>query len=86
MKPFINPLARPHWLAAMLLCAATLSLSACAASRTPPEGGRLRVVAAESPWGAVARAVGGPEASVVSVVADPTLLKSMATMAAACCT
>lgn len=29
MKPFINHLARPHWLAAVLLCAATLSLSAC---------------------------------------------------------
>ena len=29
MKPFPHHLARPHWLAAMLLCAATLSLSAC---------------------------------------------------------
>lgn len=29
MKPCSNPLARPHWLAAVLLCAATLSLSAC---------------------------------------------------------
>jgi hypothetical protein len=29
MKPFIHPLARPHRLAAVLLCAATLSLSAC---------------------------------------------------------
>lgn len=29
MKPFINPLARPHRLAAVLLCAVTLSLSAC---------------------------------------------------------
>jgi hypothetical protein len=29
MKPFIHPLARPPRLAAVLLCAATLSLSAC---------------------------------------------------------
>ncbi|MDI6936894.1 hypothetical protein QMN21_35770, partial [Serratia sp. Se-PFBMAAmG] len=29
MKPCIPPLARPHRLAAVLLCAATLSLSAC---------------------------------------------------------
>ncbi|CAJ0902305.1 hypothetical protein R20233_04750 [Ralstonia sp. LMG 32965] len=29
MKPFIQPFARPHRLAAVLLCAATLSLSAC---------------------------------------------------------
>ncbi|WP_216076419.1 hypothetical protein, partial [Acinetobacter baumannii] len=29
MKPCIHPLARPHRLAAVLLCAVTLSLSAC---------------------------------------------------------
>ncbi len=29
MKPFFSHLARPHRLAAVLLCAATLSLSAC---------------------------------------------------------
>ncbi|WP_296227565.1 hypothetical protein [Ralstonia sp. UBA689] len=29
MTPLLTHLTRPHWLAAVLLCAATLSLSAC---------------------------------------------------------
>jgi len=33
--------------------------------------GRLRIVAGESPWGAIAAAIGGSKVSVVSLVADP---------------
>ena len=49
-------------------------LGACTA---PPSArttdGRLRVVAAESPWGAVAQAVGGSDVEVTSLVATPNV-------------
>ena len=54
----------------LLLGLLALLASACS-SPAPKAGGRLQVVAAESPWGAVAAAVGGSEVQVRSVVADP---------------
>ena len=46
-------------------------LTSCSAATT--SSGRLRVVAGESPWGAVAAAIGGKRAWVVSLVASPSL-------------
>ena len=46
-------------------------LAACAAPTTRTDAGALRVVAAESPWGAVAAAIGGRHVVVTSLVADP---------------
>ena len=48
-----------------------LLVSSCASSASGRPAGRLSVVAAESPWGAVASAIGGRDARVISVVRDP---------------
>jgi zinc/manganese transport system substrate-binding protein len=50
---------------------AAVVLAACGTPRTTTSGGALRVVAAESPWGAVASALGGRNVAVTSLVADP---------------
>ncbi len=55
-----------------LLCLpifAAALLTSCGNSSTTV--GQLRIVAGESPWGAIAAAIGGSKASVVSLVADP---------------
>jgi len=49
-------------------------LASCSSSS--PDGaskGKLAVVAAESPWGAVATAIGGRHAQVISVIANPNV-------------
>ncbi|MEI8049854.1 MAG: zinc ABC transporter substrate-binding protein [Actinomycetes bacterium] len=59
-------------LACFALLGASLLVSACTA---PPSGrtndGRLKVVAAESPWGSVAQAIGGDRVAVTSLVSLP---------------
>lgn len=54
--------------AASTLCA--VCLSACS---SPSSLSRLRVVAGESPWGAVAAAIGGNKVDVLSLVANPSV-------------
>jgi len=59
-----------RWGVGAVLVAIAL-LGACTTTATSSfSHGRLRVVAAESPWGAVARAVGGDDVEVVSVIKD----------------
>ena len=72
---------------AALVVVATV-LTACGAGMTLSTAqGRLRVVAAESPWGQVAAAIGGPDVQVTSLVAaanvDPHEYQPTAAAAAA---
>jgi zinc/manganese transport system substrate-binding protein len=57
-------------LAGLVLCA--LCLASCASSSSSP-GAKPHVVVAESPWGAVARAVAGSDAQVTSVIENPNV-------------
>ena len=71
-----------------LLLGASL-LAGCAATSTPggAQGGRIPVVAGESPWGAIAAAVGGRHVAVTSLLwapgADPHEFQPTAAAAAA---
>jgi zinc/manganese transport system substrate-binding protein len=71
---------------AAMLVALGGALTACGTTSTTSQG-RLRVVAAESPWGQIAAAIGGPDAQVTSLVAaanvDPHEYQPTATAAAA---
>ena len=61
-----------RWLCPGIALVLLVGVSAgCARTSGPLSDGRLHVVAAESPWGAVATAIGGNAASVVSVLSDP---------------
>ncbi|MGH2859666.1 MAG: metal ABC transporter solute-binding protein, Zn/Mn family, partial [Solirubrobacteraceae bacterium] len=55
--------------------AATLALPAagCGAGSVQTLHGRVRVVAAESSWGSIARQLGGSHAQVWSIIANPAL-------------
>ena len=68
------------------LVAVAAVLTACGTTSSTAQG-RLRVVAAESPWGQVATAIGGPDAQVTSLVAaanvDPHEYQPTAAAAAA---
>jgi len=45
--------------------------TSCSAPSNPHAGNHLHVVAAESPWGSVAQAIGGDAVQVTSVLSDP---------------
>ena len=62
--------AKPLSVASITVVGLAMILTSCGAPSTSA-GGKLRVVAAESPWGAVAKAVGGPYVSVVSLISNP---------------
>ena len=79
-----------HRMTPLLLCCAAV-LAACGTSPSATTAsGRLRVVAAESPWGAVAAAVGGDHVVVTSLLsapgADPHEYQPTASAAAAVAT
>jgi len=59
---------RAGTLAAVLAAAL---LAGCAAAGGPSNGGRIRVVAAESFWGSLASQLGGDRARVTSIVSNP---------------
>ena len=56
---------------AILLVAIAVLATACSSPSPTSSSGKLNVVAAESPWGAVAQAVGGRFVRVTSLVANP---------------
>jgi zinc/manganese transport system substrate-binding protein len=58
------------WLAAGIAVALAAPLAACGSGASPSDG-RVQVVAAESPWGAIARELAGQTARVRSVIVDP---------------
>jgi zinc/manganese transport system substrate-binding protein len=75
----LRVIPRARLLAAALATAAVASLAACGASSasgsaTPAAAtpGVVDVVAAEDPWGDVARQIGGDHASVTSIMKDPS--------------
>lgn len=62
---------RANAMAILILVVVASLATACSAPSTTSRTGTLNVVAAESPWGAVAQAVGGRFVSVTSLVASP---------------
>jgi zinc/manganese transport system substrate-binding protein len=51
--------------------AAALVFGACSTSRTPGDPGRFSVAVAENFWGSIVAQLGGPDAHVTSIIANP---------------
>ncbi len=69
-----KPWGRSRALLAALLLGAVPALASCSTSAAQGTSStKLSVVAAESPWGAVAEAIGGSDAQVTSVIANPNV-------------
>ena len=61
----------PSRLAAVLVLSLLVAPLMACSTPSAVAGGHLSVVAGESPWGAVARAIGGNEVHVVSILSNP---------------
>lgn len=63
---------RSRWVPAGVLAAAAAVLAACANGPAASADGKIKVVASTDVWGSVAKAVGGDDVSVTSIIDDPT--------------
>ncbi|GAA3431455.1 zinc ABC transporter substrate-binding protein [Kutzneria kofuensis] len=54
------------------LAMAALTAAACGNSSATPADGKIKVVASTDVWGSVAKAVGGDDVTVTSIIDDPT--------------
>lgn len=63
----------PRVSAACAAAALALGATGCASETLHTVHGRVRVVAAESSWGSIARQIGGSHAKVASIIANPAI-------------